>query len=128
MARPRKNAAPKTEAQPAEYDYSEGDEMYAKVMSQGAVAPQVSEEVFQAEDTLINVPAPVAVASTIFLVEGKVRLDQEGSAPIFSDQRRIVNAADVDEAIQKFMNYYARMSNPSQRYSVVSAAASETIL
>jgi hypothetical protein len=69
----------------------------------------------------------VATSST-YLVEGKVRLDQDGNSPVFADQRRIVNAANVDEALSKFVNYFTSMSNPTQRYTVVQAAASETIL
>jgi hypothetical protein len=70
---------------------------------------------------------PVATSST-YLVEGKVRLDQGGDPPVIADQRRIVNAANVDEALSKFVNYFTSMSNANQRYTVVQAGASETIL
>jgi hypothetical protein len=131
MARPRKNTTEAPTENSAEFDYEKSEELYHQVMLQGAVAtPQVMNA--QAAPA----PAPtfpeytpwVAPNSLIFFVEGKVRLDQEGASAIFSDQRRIVNAANIDEAIQKFMNYFSGMSNPSQRYTVVAVTASEAIL
>ena len=63
----------------------------------------------------------------IFLVEGKVRLDQSAAAPIVAEQRRLVIANNVDEALFKFSNYFTNMSGPTQRYTIVQAGASETI-
>lgn len=148
MARP-KGSKNKAADVPTEFNYEDSDALYQQVMSSGAVAP-VRDEIDLAVggfDTppAVNVPltsiqSPLTINLTsatpivdpvshqIFLVEGKVRLDQDGAAPVFSDQRRIVNATNVDEALAKFMRYFAGMSNPVQRYTVVQAAASETIL
>jgi hypothetical protein len=129
MARPRKNAAPKPAEQPPEFDYDKSEELYQQVMSQEAVTPQVmNAQAALALPTFPEYTPWVAPSSLVFFVEGKVRLDQEGASAIFSDQRRIVNASNIDEAIQKFMNYFSGMSNPSQRYTVVEVTASEAIL
>jgi hypothetical protein len=130
MARP-KGTKNKTETT-AEYVYDDADPMYQRVMAGDLIAPGVDDLIDNnTVDTAtvyheVYVPAPAP--TTLFLVEGKVRLDQEGNAPVVADQRRIVNAANVDEALQKFVNYFVGMSSPSQQYSIVQAAASETIL
>lgn len=79
----------------------------------------------QLQNTL---PTNYLLKESLYLVEGKVRLDQMGSPPIHADQRRIVSATSDDEALQKFMRYFANMSNEMQTYTVVSAAAAEAIL
>lgn len=137
MARP-KGTRNKTADTPTEFNYEDSDALYQNVMSSGAVTP-IRDEIDLALSTetqpaQVNVPVMTApniarpAPSLIYLVEGKVRLDQDGSTPIVADQRRIVNAANVDEALSKFVNYFTSMSNPVQRYTVVQAAASETIL
>jgi hypothetical protein len=88
----------------------------------------IDESVVESYAPIITSPIPTHIPSTLFLVEGKVRLDQEGNAPVVVDQRRIVNAANVDEALQKFVNYFVGLSSSTQQYSIVQAAASETIL
>jgi len=137
MARP-KGTRNKTADTPTEFNYDDSDALYQNVMSGGAVAP-IKDEIDLALSTetqpvQVNVPVMTSpnvarpAPSLIYLVEGKVRLDQDGSTPIVADQRRIVNATNVDEALSKFVNYFTSMSNPVQRYTVVQAAASETIL
>lgn len=124
-----------------EFVYEDSDQLYQQVMSTGAVGPEVpGASEFDAPAQVVDysfpaaelqyvpTPVPTPAVSMIYLVEGKVRLDQDGSPPVFSDQRRIVNAGSVDEALQKFMHYFTSMSNPLQRYTVVQAGASETIL
>jgi hypothetical protein len=140
MARPKgsKNKTEGAYEPTAEFNYDDSDVLYQQVMSQGAVAPAfedpanaVSEITARHEvvaaPTAAAAPTPVATSSTFF-VEGKVRLDQDGNSPVFADQRRIVNAASADEALSKFVSYFTGMSNASQRYTVVQAGASETIL
>ena len=136
MARPKgsKNKAEAAQEPATEFNYDDSDSLYQQVMSNGAVAPAftdpadaVQEVAAQVAVAPATVVAPVAASST-FLVEGKVRLEQEGGAPVVADQRRIVNAANVDEALAKFVNYFTSMSNATQRYTVVQAGASETIL
>jgi len=127
MARP-KGTKNKTETT-AEYVYDDADPMYQQVMAGGLIAPGVDAQIDNSVvDTSVVYAVPTSAPTTLFLVEGKVRLDQEGNAPVIADQRRIVNAANVDEALQKFVNYFVGMSSPSQQYSIVQAAASETIL
>lgn len=132
MGRPKKNTPEQTSS---DFNYQDDDAMYQKIMS-GAPADLKTSSVnhapeFVATTNVPEVPASagmVAPLSSIYFVEGKIRLDQDGSGAIFSDQRRVVNASNVDEAIQKFVNYFVGMSNPVQRYTVITVAASETIL
>lgn len=135
MARP-KGVKNKTAETPTEFNYEDSDALYQTVMSTGAAAP-IRDEVDLATGgytapVQVNVPPSVqparGQASLLYLVEGKVRLDQDGSTPIVADQRRIVNATSIDDALAKFVNYFSAMSNPVQRYTVVQAAAAEAIL
>jgi hypothetical protein len=126
MARP-KGSKTKVTPEPKEYVYDDADPMYQQVMAGELIVPGIDTYV-----PIITSPIPThiptPIPSTLFLVEGKVRLDQEGNAPVVVDQRRIVNAANVDEALQKFVNYFVGLSSSTQQYSIVQAAASETIL
>ena len=133
MARPKgtKNKTEETQGstEPAvEFNYDESDSLYHQVMSKGAVAPAFVDPLDAPQEVTKQVTVAPVATSTTFLVEGKVRLDQDGNGPVFADQRRIVNAANVDEALAKFVNYFTSMSNATQRYTVVQAGASETIL
>lgn len=107
-----------------EFVYDDSDELYGAVMSGGAVAAPVAAATSEVQAAAAATPHP----NLIFLVEGKVRLDQLGDPAVFSDQRRIVSAANIDEALAKFVAYFESMSNDSQRYTVVQAGGSETIL
>lgn len=129
MGRPKANKETTVAQTPPEFDYDSSEELYSKVMSAGATqAPEPTISNTVNVDPVVTTAPPAPQPNLTFLVEGKVRLDQEGANPIFADQRRIVNARNVDEAIQKFMNYFSNMSNHTQRYMVIQVAASETIL
>jgi len=138
MARP-KGSKNKTvaEPKPVEFNYEDSDVLYQQVMSNGAVAHAIEHPANVLDDVTARseFPAPAAVvvqpinlgSAGIFLVEGKVRLDQIAAAPIVAEQRRLVLAGNVDEALAKFSNYFTSMSGPTQRYTIVQAGASETI-
>ena len=141
MSRPKgsKNKTAETQDPAAEFNYEDSDALYQQVMSSGAVAPKFEEPANVLADVIartepnvstpqVSIPSVAVATSSTFLVEGKVRLDQGGDPPVIADQRRIVNAANVDEALSKFVNYFTSMSNANQRYTVVQAGASETIL
>lgn len=134
MARP-KGSKNKPAAAPTEFNYEDSDALYQQVMTTGATAP-IRDEVDLVvinfdEPPPANITAPPGMlpsnAQQIFLVEGKVRLDQDGTTPIVADQRRIVMASNIDEALAKFVKYFTSMSNPVQRYTVVQASGSEAI-
>jgi hypothetical protein len=131
MARP-KGSKTKVTPEPKEYVYDDADPMYQQVMAGELIVPgvdnMIDESVVESYGPIFAGYTPAPIPSTLFLVEGKVRLDQEGNAPVVVDQRRIVNAANVDEALQKFVNYFVGLSSSTQQYSIVQAAASETIL
>lgn len=139
MARPKgsKNKTETTVEEVSEFDYSESEQLYQQLMTgeiiptnpeQNEVDPPAMNPVPVYKTTHFPTPAPSPLTSSLFLVEGKVRLDRVGDATIVADQRRIVNAQNVDDALEKFVNYFTSMSNGDQSYSIVQAAASETIL
>ncbi len=128
MVRSKKN----TEEQvPTELNSENDDAEYQEIMSS---TPQTYSVTYApvSTDTIsvseISIPAASQNVSSIYLVEGKIRLDQDGLGPIFSDQRRVINAFNIDEALQTFTNYFVDMSSPAQRYTVVTATALETTL
>ena len=127
MARP-KGSKNKPAQAPAEFNYEDSDALYQHVMTTGATAPIV---INFDEPPAANIDAPPGMlpsySQQIFLVEGKIRLDQDGTTPIVADQRRIVMAGNIDEALAKFVRYFTAMSNPVQRYTVVQASGSEAI-
>jgi hypothetical protein len=65
----------------------------------------------------------------LFLVEGLVRMQRiTGDGGVVQvDQKRIIWASDVDEAMAKFENCFRNLSNPSETYVVVRAVGSEAI-
>lgn len=113
---------------------SEREEFYYRQIMTGEIPPPPNpldeEALVVSEPESPIVSTTTVFSTTLFLVEGKVRL-QSILDSVYSqvvDQRRIVNATNVDEALQKFIKYYESMSNETQTYSVLQAAASETIL
>ena len=70
------------------------------------------------------------IGANMFFVEGNVQMrPAPGSnrTPITADQRRIVMASNIDEAIQKYVNHFTSLNTALETYVVVNAAASETI-
>jgi len=63
----------------------------------------------------------------LFLVEGSVRLDRMNSGSIISEQSRIVWASNLEEALQKYVNYFQGMSSQAENYVVVRAGGSEAL-
>jgi len=131
-----------------EFEYNEDDSgngLYRQVMTGEAYNVSSPEDV---TETVNVAPAPVAskpkskptpkatsvpqvgqdASQFFFLVEGRIRLDQFGEPPVYSDQRRIVRSTDLDSALEKFVEYFRSMSNENQQYTVVQAGGSETIL
>ncbi len=77
-----------------------------------------------------NVVRPVVDAGArLFLVEGEVQLSSRapGKGAMIAKQMRLVRAASDDQAIQKYVNYFAGLSDQQSVYMVISAAAMETI-
>jgi len=65
----------------------------------------------------------------LYLVEGEVQLSSRvpGRSSMVSKQMRLVSAVDDDQAIKKFVNYFAGLSDAESLYTVMTAAAMETI-
>jgi hypothetical protein len=132
-----------TSEEPIEFDYEKfgSDEIYNQIMNTEqsfttTVNPTVREVPIVATvtapetTTFYNNPELIMSdkAQLLYLIEGRVRMDQMGSnEPVFSDQRRLVWAYSFEEAAGKFSNYFAGISTTSQRYTVIGAGGSESI-
>jgi len=139
MPRPHgsKNRPKTTAEEPIEFDYETfgNDDTYNQIMNTSQsfttpVNPSVREMPVSAPETFYNNPELIMSdkAQLLYLIEGRVRMDQMGSSePVFSDQKRLVWAYSFEEAIGKFSNYFAGISTTSQRYTVVGAGGSESI-
>jgi hypothetical protein len=139
MQKPIKNKSKTTTIEePIEFDYeiAGSDEIYNQIMNTEQsfttpINPSVREMPQpQATETFYNNPELIMSdkAQLLYLIEGRVRMDQIGSSEsVFSDQKRLVWAYAFEEAIGKFTNYFAGISTTSQRYTVVSAGGSESI-
>ena len=62
-------------------------------------------------------------SSKLFLVQGTAQVN--GGAT--SEQDRLVHAESLDQALQKYQQYWTDLSTPGSVYTVVSARASEAI-
>jgi len=136
---------PKTVApqDPIEFDYDKfgSDEVYNQIMNTEQSFMTTKNPSVRDESIVTTVTAPETTtfynnpelimsdkAQLLYLIEGRVRMDQMGSnEPIFSEQRRLVWAYTFEEAVGKFSNYFAGLSTPMQRYSVNGAGGSESI-
>lgn len=69
------------------------------------------------------------IASKLFLVEGEVQLSSRapGRGAMVAKQMRLVEAPNDDVAIQKYVNYFNGLSDAQSVYTVMNAAAMETI-
>ena len=67
--------------------------------------------------------------SNLYLIEGLVRMHPhaQNRGAVQAEQRRIVWANDIDEAIEKFGAYFRDLSNANEYYVVVRAGGSEAI-
>lgn len=118
--------------QPKEYNYEED-------MAQLGQAPRwVEADAVNNNVLTMNKPVQTAeivptnqrISTNMFLVEGTVQMrPTPGSnrTPITADQRRIVLASNIDEAIQKYVNHFTSLNTALETYVVVNAAASEAI-
>jgi hypothetical protein len=67
--------------------------------------------------------------SRLFLVEGEVQLASRtpGSGAMVAKQLRLVEAISDEQAINKYVNYFRGLSDAQSVYTVINAAAMETI-
>lgn len=65
----------------------------------------------------------------LFLVEGRVRMEPKSAerSSVQTEQKRIVWADNVDEAIAKFGNYFVSLNTNAETYIVIGTMASEAI-
>jgi hypothetical protein len=143
MARP-KGSKNKTVEQPKEFDYERDDAMIdgayqATMITSAEARPDPSWTLIeqpnyttspQAFDMMKNTPPPAFWPSdTLFLVEGDVQLSSRipGNGSMVAKQTRLVNATSDTQAIQKFSAYFSSLSDAESVYTVLRAAAMETI-
>ena len=118
--------------QPKEYNYEED-------MAQLGQAPRWV-QADAVNNNVLTMPKPVQmteivptnqrISTNMFLVEGIVQMRPvpgSNRTPITADQRRIVLASNIDEAIQKYVNHFTSLNTALETYVVVNAAASEAI-
>lgn len=72
---------------------------------------------------------PNTQASKLFLVEGEVQLASRapGRGAMVAKQVRLVEAQDEMQAINKYVGYFNGLSDAQSAYTVINAAAMETI-
>lgn len=127
--------------QPKPFNYEEDDSKFDSnyqmmMASQGAVGAVGSDRIPGALgfDYIPTSEAPATAmtatqVSGLFLVEGEVQLSsrEPGRGAMVAKQMRLVSAANDDQAIQKFVRYFAGLSDAQSVYTVINAAAMETI-
>ena len=143
MARP-KGSKNKVAEQPKEFDYERDDALidgaYQRTTITSAEArpkpwtldeqpnyvtiPQKQPET----ELMWSIPAHAPI-ETLYLVEGDVQLSSRvpGRGSMVAKQSRLVNATSDTQAIQKFSAYFSGLSDAESVYTVVRAAAMETI-
>lgn len=81
--------------------------------------------------SMFNKSPALATVNTgnLYLVEGDVQMmpRQMGRGNVTAKQFRLVSAESENEAIEKFSNYFMRLTDANAIYTVVRAAAMETI-
>ena len=141
MARPKGSKNKEVVAQPQEFDYERDDatvdgayqtvattvtsaEFRPTEAPNHAVIPQRTPVM----DLIKNVPAYVA-HTQLYLVEGDVQLSSRvpGRGTMVAKQSRLVKATSDTQAVQKFSAYFSGLSDAESVYTVVRAAAMETI-
>lgn len=113
-----------------EFNYEDEtvDAAYNTAINSPSAAPQsVYEYAMEEQGASVNTPLTYAPQTSLFLINGHVRLTRQGQEPITAEQTRIVEARDFNEAVSKYNNYFASLSNPNEIYTVVGAGGSEAI-
>ena len=131
VAKKAPEPAPKPDLVEFNYETEEdGAAAVVAAMQPTTAAPLALQEFDYSENEMATpsfqqvAPAP---AGGLFLITGQVRLDRRGQAPITAEQTRLVFANNFQEAVAKYSSYFAGMSNPAERYTVVGAGGSEAI-
>lgn len=135
MPRPKgsknKSSLERETEQPKEFNYEEDDAKFDGnyQMNTTATAPQgvVGSSGFDYVPMEQNIT--LTSDNRLYLVEGEVQLSsrEPGRGAMVAKQTRLVSAANDEQAIQKFVRYFADLSDAQSVYTVINAAAMETI-
>lgn len=144
MPRPKgaKNKATLEREAAKEFDYERDDAMfdnsYQTVPREPAAAPAWTLEANQSVPVtsppvmpaMINTPvAGLSYPTTLYLVEGEVQMTprEMGRGSVVAKQFRLVSAMTEEQAVHKFSSYFTGLSDSDASYTVMRAAAMETI-
>lgn len=140
MPRPKgsKNKTTIEREQPKEFDYERDDVLYDNSYQQ--VVDTSNQQPVESW-TLESSPPMSSFATdtlpfdrivpteTLYLVEGEVQMQprEPGRGSMVAKQFRIVSASSEEQAVGKFSEYFRSLSDSSSVYTVLRAAAMETI-
>lgn len=145
MPRPKGSKNKQPVAEPQEFDYERDDATVDGAYQTIATPTRAEVRLASAEARLAHraedsVPNHVAIpqrapvmdlikGSNLYLVEGDVQLSSRvpGRASMVAKQTRLVKATSDSQAVQKFSAYFSGLSDAESVYTVVRAAAMETI-
>lgn len=138
MARPKGSKNKEVAAQPQEFDYERDDATVDG--SYQTITTSVTSAEFRPAPEVADVPNHVVIpqrapvmdlikGTNLYLVEGDVQLSSRvpGRGSMVAKQSRLVKATSDTQAVQKFSAYFSGLSDAESVYTVVRAAAMETI-
>lgn len=113
------------------FNYEDDDAKFDgnyQMAPQGYRAEPVSFAERQAPQENVVRPA-VDAGARLFLVEGEVQLASRapGRGAMIAKQLRLIEATSDEQAINKYVNYFHNLSDAQSVYTVINAAAMETI-
>jgi len=137
MARPKGSKNKSTlakETEPREFDYERDDIMFDNSYRETGAQPAAEPWTLPPTDAVITTFEPSVVGynqlgGSLYLVEGEVQMSprEPGRGSGVAKQLRLVSASNEEEAVGKYSNYFRSLSDASANYSVLRAAAMETI-
>jgi hypothetical protein len=144
MPRPKgiknKSSLERETDQSKEFNYEEDDIKFDASYQKNIFTATVPPVVVNSEQSVNFVPTEQngtlsdksvnrLLKNRLYLVEGEVQLSSRvpGRSSMVAKQMRLVSAVDDDQAIKKFVNYFAGLSDAESLYNVMTAAAMETI-
>ena len=136
------------EAVPREFDYERDDVMIDNSYQAVGQAVQKSDQpawTLSPQDAMLltaptePLPSPIltspnrggtSMKSKLYLIEGEVQMSprEPGRGSVVAKQFRLVQAIHETEAVEKYSNYFRGLSDREAVYSVLRAAAMETIV
>lgn len=139
MPRPKgsKNKNTLEREQPKEFDYERDDVLFDNSYQQVASTsnPPAESWTLEASPSMSSFTTDtlpfdrIVPTETLYLVEGEVQMQprEPGRGSMVAKQFRLVSASSDEQAVGKFSEYFRSLSDSSSVYTVLRAAAMETI-